>query len=196
MEHSTATESITESTEPTVPKKRLSLGERRQALSVFTENALSEYEKHYVGKTRELIKKIIVELEVATEKSDALKERLTEIKDTLKKLEAFDIESDDLKEASEIVYDLINEFDSPVNEPPEVAATLEKVGWLDMRYELDDETVVIVNQFGKEFNNFVATLTPWERLNEAGLVDLNRRFNEDTTVDKWDLFDEFWTYFN
>lgn len=200
VEHSTvaeSTESSVESTTPstTTPKIRLSLSERREALSVFTDNLMTEYAKHYVGKTRDVIKKIIVELETSTEKSDNLEERLIEIKAILKELDAFDIESDDLDDASDIVHELNDELDEPVNEPPEMVAALRKVGWLDMRHKLHDETVAILDKFSKAFNQFVATLSPWERLTEAGLVELNKRFNKDKTVDQWDLFDEFWTYF-
>ncbi|XP_011182141.1 uncharacterized protein LOC105212074 [Zeugodacus cucurbitae] len=195
--HSTVTESAEESTtlSSTAPKTRLSLSERRQELYDFVINATSVYEKNYVGKTRNVLRKVLVELDATTEKSDALKEVIFEIKTTLKELEAFDIESNDLEEASSIVYDLNEAFDVPVNQPPELEAALEKVSWLDMRYELDDETVEIVEQFREKFNNFVATLRPWERLREAGLVDLNRRFNESTADDAWNLFDEFYTYF-
>ncbi|XP_039950657.1 uncharacterized protein LOC120768162 [Bactrocera tryoni] len=199
VEHSTVNESTESNVESTTPsattrKIRLSLIERREALTELTGNLIAPYRKNYVGKTRDILKKLILELEASSSKSDDVKERLMELKGTLKELEAFDIESDNLEEASDIVYELIDELDYPEDEPPQVVAALRKVGWLDMRYELHDETLAITDKFGKAFNKFVATLSPWERLTEAGLVDLNRRFNEVPTDDKWDLFTEFWTY--
>ncbi|XP_039950705.1 uncharacterized protein LOC120768199 [Bactrocera tryoni] len=190
------TESNVEGTTPsaTTRKIRLSLSERREALHVITYNLLLEYSKDYVSKTRDVMKKLILELESLTEKSDDVKEKLTELKATLQELEGFDIESDDLEGASEIVTKLNDELDEPVNEPPEVVAALRKVGWMDMRFELGDEVVAITDKFVIIFNQFVATLTPWERLAEADLVDLNKRFNDDTTVDRWGLFPEFWEY--
>ncbi|XP_018787007.1 PREDICTED: uncharacterized protein LOC108967835 [Bactrocera latifrons] len=199
VEHSTlkeSTESNVESTTPsaTTRKIRLSLSERREALHVLTYNLLLEYSKDYVSKTRDVMEKLIHELESLTEKTDDVKDRLTELKAALKELEGFGIEPDDLEEASEIVTKLNNELDEPVNEPPQVVAALEKVGWMNMRYELGDEMFAITDKFAIAFNQFVATLTPWERLTEAGLVDLNKRFNDASTVDRWDLFPEFWEY--
>ncbi|XP_018786964.1 PREDICTED: uncharacterized protein LOC108967794 [Bactrocera latifrons] len=187
IEHSTETESTR--------KIRLSLSERREALYLFADNLYIEYLKDFVGKTREVLYNLILELEALTKRSDDVKGKLTELKATLTELDGFDIESDNLGEASDIVTELNNEFDEPVNEPPEVVAALRKVNWMDMRYELGDEMFAITNKFVIAFNKFVATLTPWERLREADLVDLNKRFNDDTTVDQWDLFSEFWTYF-
>ncbi|XP_011212339.2 uncharacterized protein LOC105232377 isoform X2 [Bactrocera dorsalis] len=199
VEHSTVNESTESNVEITTPsattrKIRLSLVERREALTELTGNLIATYRKNYVGKPRDILKKLILELEASRAKSDDVKERLIELNNTLKELTAFNIESDDLEEAVDIVHELIDELDYPEDEPPQVIAALRKVGWLDMRYELDDETLAITDKFGKAFNKFVATLTPWERLTEAGLVDLNRRFNEVPTDDKWDLFTEFWTY--
>ncbi|XP_049316728.1 uncharacterized protein LOC105232377 isoform X1 [Bactrocera dorsalis] len=193
-----STESNVEITTPSAttstPKIRFSLSERREALHVLTYYLLLEYSKDYVSKTRNVMKKLIHELESLTEKSDDVKKRLTELKATLKELEGFDIEPDNLEEASEIVTKLNHELDEPVNEPLEVVAALRKVGWMDMRYELGDEMSAITDKFVIAFNQFVDTLTPWERLTEADLVDLNKRFNDDTTVDRWDLFPDFWKY--
>uniref|UniRef100_A0A0K8VHL5 Uncharacterized protein n=1 Tax=Bactrocera latifrons TaxID=174628 RepID=A0A0K8VHL5_BACLA len=199
VEHSTVNESTESNVESTTPsattrKIRLSLSERREALHVLTYNLLLEYSKDYVSKTRDVMEKLIHELESLTEKTDDVKDRLTELKAALKELEGFGIEPDDLEEASEIVTKLNNELDEPVNEPPQVVAALEKVGWMNMRYELGDEMFAITDKFAIAFNQFVATLTPWERLTEAGLVDLNKRFNDASTVDRWDLFPEFWEY--
>ncbi|XP_039949055.1 uncharacterized protein LOC120767255 isoform X1 [Bactrocera tryoni] len=175
----------------TTPKIRLSLSERREALKQFANNLRNEYDKNYVSKTRDVFKKLILELEALTEKSDDVKEILTDLKATLTKLEAFDIESDDLKEASYIISDLWDELREPVNALLEVVAALRKVGWIDVDNELSAQKVAITDKFVIAFNQFVATLTPWERLKEARLIDLNKRFNND----RWDLFSSVWIYF-
>ncbi|XP_039949056.1 uncharacterized protein LOC120767255 isoform X2 [Bactrocera tryoni] len=163
----------------TTPKIRLSLSERREALNQFAKNLLNEYDKNYVSKTRDVFKKLILELEALTEKSDDVKEILTDLKATLTKLEAFDIESDDLKKASHIISDLWDKLRGPVNKPLEVVAALRKVGWTDVDNELSAQRLAITHKFVIAFNHFVATLTPWERLKEARLIDLNKRFNSD-----------------
>ncbi|XP_049316746.1 uncharacterized protein LOC125779423 [Bactrocera dorsalis] len=200
MGHSIETESTESSVGSSTPsartsKMRLSLSERREALYLFTDILTIVYSKDYVGKTRDVLNKLILELEALTAKSDDVKERLTELKGTLTELDGFDIESDDLQEASDIISDLRGELYEPINEPPEVVVALRKVGWIDVGNELSEEMVVITHKFVTAFNQFVATLTPWERLTEADLVDLNKRFNDNTIVDQWDLFNEFWTYF-
>ncbi|XP_053958158.1 uncharacterized protein LOC128863183 [Anastrepha ludens] len=202
-------ENSSESTETAVtipsptkkPKKRLSLSARRQRLFVFAKAGMNQYEKDYVSLTRKAIKRIVVELEALPAKSEKVKEKLSEIKEALKEIEGVDVaqdstEFDALGEASEIVSSLHDELDNPLDAPRELEQVLEKVGWMDMRYKLGDEMESLINGFGKEFNIFIASLTPRERLMEAGLVELHRRFAKGDTDTKWNSFTEFWTYFD
>ncbi|XP_017484960.1 PREDICTED: uncharacterized protein LOC108373559 isoform X1 [Rhagoletis zephyria] len=181
--------------------KPLSLTQRRQSLYAFARDGMRAYESYLVGLTRATIENILTELEVLPKKSESIREKIAEVKKALREFEKIDLENqasefDGGEEASDIVADLNTEFNNPIDAPPALGQVLEKVGWMDLRHKLNDKVLSLMERFGKEFNTFIAALTPWERVMETALVELHRRFIRGDTNAKWSCFREFLSYYD
>ncbi|XP_067621420.1 uncharacterized protein [Eurosta solidaginis] len=179
----------------------------RKQLLFGTLTLLTKQSKSILVESRTFLKHLINEMKALPNKSAAIERNITRLDEVLHKIDAIDLDAnpplvDEMFSAVDELGKVYDEFygmpesTDPQSDVVNLENLFEKVGSESLEQRLNNSLQATLNEFPKLFETFKQTLIDAEQQNETQLLEWYRRFKtENDNEKKFNLLEEFWTFF-